>query len=218
MWQRESEGEREQTRVCLWWVQMGEGEGRRRWRRRGESLNERFVLENGDHIPLCENGSCSGLRGERERERRRRASEGRNAAVHRDRLYVCACVCVCVSVRVGQDFRSRSTVPCMQMMQPRKNKHAEVKAQRGWGGCGVGGLGVGGSDALKKEFETKHKQTNNNRKRIYINQLSSGQLLNHNPKASQSASHNQREKNQPGSSEQVRCDGGQEKLPLWEET
>lgn len=106
---------------CRW------GRGRRR---RGRSLNERFVLENGDHIPLCENGSCSRLRREREREGEEMAGEQvrkwRNSAVHSGRFCVCvrARLCfVCVSV---QDFRSHSTVPLpphthtRMQRQPRK--------------------------------------------------------------------------------------------------
>lgn len=52
------------------------------------SLNERFVLENDDHIQLCENSSCSWLR--RGRGDSERGENGNRTEA------LCVCVRVCV--------------------------------------------------------------------------------------------------------------------------
>ena len=60
------------------------------------TLNERFVLENDDHIQLCENSSCSWPG---KRERRQRVREEMQPP--RGALCVCLCVCVYVCVCVS---------------------------------------------------------------------------------------------------------------------
>lgn len=52
------------------------------------TLNERFVLENDDHIQLCENSSCSRLGKKQRRQQMREEMQPQRRAV-------CVCVCVC---------------------------------------------------------------------------------------------------------------------------
>ncbi len=60
-------GQKQRTDVCVCVFVVGVVEERATAR----TLNERFVLENDDHIQLCENSSCSWL-GKRERRQRTR--------------------------------------------------------------------------------------------------------------------------------------------------
>lgn len=70
------------------------------------TVNGRFVLENDDHIQLCENSSCSRLEKRERRQRMREEMQPRRE-----------CVRVCVCVRLPLPFDS-----CMQM-KPHKQVH-----------------------------------------------------------------------------------------------